>query len=75
MYGSVCLSYLYIAGPEPVAVSFKQPRYYVNESSGSFDVTIVTSHKPMFSFTVKLTVSLGSPQAKHGKAHCIIYEC
>ena len=54
---------------QPVGVSFEHPRYYVNESSGLFDITIVASHKPKSAFTVKLTVLLGSHQTKHGKAH------
>lgn len=54
---------------QTVAVSFEHSRYYVNESSGLFDITIVTSHRSKSSFTVKLTVSLGSHQTKHGKDH------
>lgn len=42
-----------------VAVSFDRSHYFVDESSGVLNINLVTSHRPHFSFTVKLTVLLG----------------
>ena len=65
---------LYCTGnAAPIAVSFEHSRYHVNESSGSFDITIVTSGRAKFSFTAKLSVSLQSRGAQHGNGTIYIY--
>ena len=59
----------------PVAVSFEHPRYYVNESSGLLNITIVTSDSPRSSFIVKVSVVLGRHRTAggYGKTKCGLY--
>ena len=60
---------LYCTGnTAPVAVSFEYSCYYVNESSGSFDITIVTYGRAKFSFTAKISVSFGLRGAQNGNS-------
>ena len=64
---------LYAATVAPVAVSFEQSSYVVNESSGLVNITIVTSDSPRFSFMVKVFIVLGRLQTAGDYGKFIIY--